>query len=111
MIHELRLPCICIFFFSLHILFALRHTYYARWMSVFIHSTQQSVSHQFLNGKFTVVKSNNNFSFMAHDQVHEQNNKMVKVYGGAIGLLQNPKALMNWMVSDPEISQILVKIK
>ena len=37
----------------------------------------------------------------------KQNNKMVKIDGGAIGLLQNPKALMKWMVSGPEISQML----
>ena len=64
-------------FVCFRVLLALNHTHCARWMSVFIHSLKErlnkcpSVSQQFLNGKFTVNKSNNKFSFMAHDQAHE----------------------------------------
>ena len=32
-------------------------------------------------------------------QVHKQNNKVIKMEGGAIGIFDNPKALMKWAVT------------
>ena len=53
--------------------------------------------------KFWVIsKTHNKFSSMPIDQVHEQNNKLVKGSGGAIGLTENPVAFRRWMIAGPE---------
>ena len=62
---------------------------------------------QFLEGKFTVQKTDHSFSAMAIDQAHEQNNDLVKGEGGAIGLTSNSNALNRWMVAGPEVAQIV----
>ena len=54
----------------------------------------RAVFENFCQGKFTVTKSNRLFSSMAEDQAHEHNNKMIKDDGGAIGLFDNPSALL-----------------
>ncbi|VDI11877.1 Hypothetical predicted protein, partial [Mytilus galloprovincialis] len=41
------------------------------------------------------------------DQAHEQNNKLVKGDGGAIGLTENMTQLQRWMVSGPEIARVI----
>ena len=56
---------------------------------------------QFSQGGFAVHKTKRPFSSIAIDQAHEQNNKVVKGDGGAVGLLQNPNALLHWMVAGP----------
>lgn len=43
---------------------------------------------------------------MAIDQVHKQNNAVVKGEGGAVGLMDNPAALTCWMMTGPEILRI-----
>ena len=44
---------------------------------------------------------------MGEDQAHEQNNKKIKMDGGAIGILENETALLEWAVSGPQIAKIL----
>ena len=44
---------------------------------------------------------------MAIDESHEQNNACVKGDGGAVGLTENPSALLRWMVSGPEMARII----
>ena len=44
---------------------------------------------------------------MGVDQAHEQNKKVVKVDGGAIGILENETALLKWAVAGPIISDVL----
>ena len=51
------------------------------------------------------------FSAVAIDQAHEQNNKIVKGDGGAVGLLQNSKALLRWMGAGPELSRVIKKFE
>ena len=51
--------------------------------------------------------TNRPFSVTAIDHAHEQNNKVVKGDGGAVGLLQNPKALLRWMVAGPELARFI----
>ena len=69
-------------------MFALDHYHYARWMTVHVRDLLQlekncpAVHVQFLNGNFVTKKTNNNFSAMAYDRVHEQLNAMVKGDGG-----------------------------
>lgn len=44
---------------------------------------------------------------MASDQAHEQSNAIVKGDGGAIGITEDPSSLRRWMVSGPEVSQLV----
>ena len=44
---------------------------------------------------------------MAIDHAHEQNNKLVKGDGGAIGLTDNSAQLLRWMVSGPEVARVI----
>ena len=50
-------------------------------------------------GKLTVQKTANAFSSIPLDQAHEQNNELIKGVGGAIGITENPSALLRWMVA------------
>uniref|UniRef100_K1R491 Uncharacterized protein n=1 Tax=Magallana gigas TaxID=29159 RepID=K1R491_MAGGI len=47
------------------------------------------------------------FLSIALDQAHEQNNKLVKGDGGAIGLTENMAQLQRWMVSGPEVARVI----
>ena len=53
-----------------------------------------------------ISKTHNKFSSMPIDQVHEQNNKLVKGSSGAIGLTENPVAFRRW-VAEPEQARLL----
>ena len=94
-------------------MFALDHIHYSSWMSVFPFDLQQIpgqhpiIFQHFLNGKFTVKKANRVYSNMGEDQAHEQNKKKIKIDGGAIGILENETALLEWAVSEPQIVKIL----
>ena len=55
---------------------------------------------------WVISKTHNKFSSMPIDQVHEQNNKLVKGSGGAIGLTENPVAFRRWMVAGPEQARL-----
>ena len=98
-------------------MFALDHTHYARWLSVHIRDMMTlaerhpDVLSEFTSGNFVVHKTSNKFSAIALDQVHEQNNAMVKGSGGAIGLTGNPGALRRWMVAGPEIARITTEFE
>ena len=48
---------------------------------------------------------------MGVDQAHEQNNKVAKVDGGAIGILENETALLKWAVAGPIVSELLNQAK
>ena len=93
--------------------FACDHTNYARWLPVHIRdmlSLQEShpaIYEQFVNGNFTVSKSQRNFSRIAIDQVHEQLNAAIKGDGGGVGLTENDAALCRWTVTGPEIVRML----
>lgn len=93
--------------------FAMDRINYARWVSVHIrdmkllHETNPEVATFFKTGGFTVQKGPRKFSAIAIDQAHEQNNKIVKCDGGAIGLTENPNALRRWMLGGPELARVL----
>ena len=93
--------------------FALDHPNYARWLSIHIRDMQRlstihpNIAAQFAEGKFVGQKTLNRFSAIAIDHAHEQNNKVVKGDGGAIGLMQNTSELLRWMVSGPEIGRLI----
>ena len=49
----------------------------------------------------------NSFSSIEINQAHQQNNKIVKVDGGSIELLENENVLLKWAVADPIIGNVL----
>ena len=72
-----------------------------------LEKTHPEVAREFHNGNFVVHKSERNFSSLALDQAHEQNNAVIKGDGGAIGLTEDPSALRRWMVAGPEICKFV----
>ena len=62
------------------------------------------IAAQFASGNPVVHKSSKEFSLIATDQVHEQNNRIVKGEGG---LTENPQALRRRMVSGPELARLV----
>ena len=73
--------------------FALDHTHYARWLSVFIQDPQilpesnPTLFKEFVAGKFSIQSMETKFSKMAFDQCHEQNNKKIKATSGYINIV------------------------
>ena len=94
-------------------MFALDHIHYARWLTVHVIDLLQLQSRcpdiyaDFVRGNFVTRKRSRKFSSLAHDQVHEQQNAIVKGDGGIIGITEHEAALKRWMVAGPEISQLL----
>ena len=85
---------------------------YSRLMPVFIRDMpalpgNTQIFEEFMKGNFTIRRSNRKFSALAEDQAHEQNNKIVKVDGGAIGILDQAQAL--WMFYVLELSELWIE--
>ena len=56
-------------------------------------SLPNSIAHEFQSeGHWVLSKTGNMFSAIPFDQAHEQENKVVKSAGGAVGLTENPLA-------------------
>ena len=72
-----------------------------------IHPT---VFQEFQNGFFTANKTNRLFSCIFDDQVHEQNNKLIKSGGGVVEILDSAKALLKWMISGLVIASAITKV-
>ena len=94
---------------------ALDHYHYFRWLAVHIRD-MKSIQHPetkaaFEEGRFVVYKTSRYFSAIAIDHAHEQNNKQVKGQGGAVGLTENPAALLRWTVAGPEISRVIFEFE
>ena len=47
---------------------------------------------------------------MGIDQAHEQNFRAVKVDGGAIGIMDNESALLEWALSGPYIAEMVCEV-
>ena len=62
-----------------------------------------------LKGFFSFTKTKCPFSQIALDQVHEQNNKVIKGVGGATSLLntQDESALIRWETCGLEVARII----
>ena len=94
-------------------LFTLDHTNYAPWLPVFIRSLETLTQHhpnvyeQFLKGRFITQKGIRKFSMISDDHAHEQENKIVKGTGGAIGIFDSLIALAKWIIAGPEIARML----
>ena len=59
-----------------------------------LESTHPQLAQEFKAGNF-VHKTNRHFSVLALDQAHEQANATIKAEGGAIGLTEDPSALVD----------------
>ncbi|KAE8741792.1 hypothetical protein FOCC_FOCC012681 [Frankliniella occidentalis] len=86
---------------------------YARWLTVHLKDllelphTAPDVHSAFTKGFFSLAKTREPFTRMSPDQVHEQNNKLVKGQGGAIGLTEDRQSLMRWMLAGPEVQKLV----
>jgi len=95
--------------------FALDRSNYARWLPVHIDDMlllkmkAPDVASKFQKGHFCLQKTLRAFSSIPLDQAHEQNNKLVKDDGGAVGLTENPTQLLRWMLCGPENMKILMR--
>ena len=65
------------------------------------------VYHAFKNGFFVGKKSEKRFSFIALDQIHEQENVKIKTSGGVTPLLKKESAFKRWLLSAPELTNII----
>ena len=98
---------------TLPFFFVLDHLNHARWLYVHLKdlkplsSTNPTIYAAFLERNFVATKTLRNFSSIAIDHVHEQNNKLVKKDGGAIGLTENTAELTRWIICGPEIAGIV----
>ena len=94
-------------------MFAMDHFHYARLLTVHVRDLMQlkdkipSIYEELRRGNLVTHKTPHKFSAMAHDQIHEQLNAMIKGDGGVIGITENEAALERWMVSSPEIGRML----
>ena len=93
------------------LLFAMNHVNYARWMPVHIRdmkSLPDSIREEFLqHSNWVLSKTSHKFSAIPFDQAHEQENKIAKGAGRAVGLTENPTAFRRWMLSGPEMARLL----
>ena len=80
---------------------SLDHTNYARWMPIHIHDIKalpEAIKIEFNDkGNFVLRKSQKAFSFIPFDQAHEQENKVVKGSGGAVGLTDNASPFTRYL--------------
>ena len=62
-----------------------------------------------MKGHFSFAKTDKPFSRMGLDQLHEQNNKVIKGVSGATNLLNrnDESALNRWALSAPDLSQMI----
>ena len=98
-------------------MFAMDHFHYARWLSVHVRDLVQlehecpKVWEEFRRGLFVTQKTSHKFSMMAHDQIHEQLNAVLKGDGGIIGITENESALRRWMIAGPETARIISELR
>ena len=92
------------------------HFHYARWLYVHVRDLMQlegecpTVWNEFLKGHFVSQKTLHKFSMMAHDQIHEQLNALVKGDGRIIGITENESAMQHWMISGPDMARIVTEV-
>ena len=65
------------------------------------------------NGNFSFQKTNRKFSRMAHDQIHEQNNKDIKGVSGATNLFNrvDNSGLSRWELCSPDLVRLMTEFE
>ena len=92
---------------------------YTRWLTVYIfelikmHINHLEVHKNFKKGFFSFQKLNKEFYRMNIDQVHEQNNKVIKSTGGATDLVnkRDDSSLIRWETCASDIARIITEFK
>ena len=92
---------------------------YARWLTVHIfelitmHVNHLEVYKNFKKGFFSFQKLNKEFSRMNLDQVHQQNNKVIKSTGGATDLAnkRDDSSLIRWETCASDIARIITEFE
>ena len=109
--------------FQLHIMalhalmkwyFLFDHFNYSRWLTVHLfdlvnlQKKHPGIYYHFCKGFFSFNKTSSQFSAMALDQIHEQNNELIKGAGGATCLLnrEEESSLLPWELCGSEITNI-----
>ena len=74
-----------------------------------VHSSFPDVHAEFIKGNFSFKKTEIIFSRVSPDQVHEQNNEIIKGLGGGIPLLnrENYSGLERWKLSGTEVTHLI----
>ena len=92
---------------------------YSRWLSVHLFDLMAvetmfpDIYENFNKVFFTFQKLEKQFSQMALDQVHEQNNCIIKSRGGATDLVNKVEesALIRWKTCSPQVARIIIKFQ
>ena len=95
--------------------FLFNHHNYVRWLTVHLfdlmtlQKIHPSIHEEMVKGNFSFQKTFTEVSCIATDQVHEQNNKVIKGYGGATHVLnkEDESALIRWETCGPDIAHIV----
>ena len=91
------------------------HYHYARWLTVHLfdlmhlHINCPDVYNAFLSGKFSFDKTIRQFSSMAPNQLHEQNNEIIKNVSGATYVLnrEDQVRVERWGLCSSELGRIV----
>ena len=78
-----------------------------------LHINCPDIYENFKDGSFSFQKTSRKFSKMTPDQVHEQNNEVIKGTSGATHLLNRPgtSGLERWELCGHEISRIITEFE
>ena len=71
----------------------------------------ESTHTEFCKGAFVTHNTTHRISTMAHDQIQEQLNAIIKEDGGFNGLTESPQTLRSWEVASPEVTRILTEVE
>ena len=68
------------------------------------------MSWQYLKDNFSINKTGIPFGSIGSDHALEQDNKLLKVNGGVVGLTQNPTALQIFCLVSPSLASLCLQI-
>ena len=99
--------------------FALDKYNYARWCTVHwfdlakLSQVCPSAYSEMMKGHFSFQKSRRQFSRMALDQIHQQNNKVIKGVSGATNLLNraDDSGLSRWELCVPDLARLITEFQ
>ena len=102
-------------FYFLKWFFALDKYNYSRWATIYwfelasLDKTCPDVFKEFIKGNFSFLKTKTAFSRMALDQLHKQNNKVIKGVSGATSVInrKDDSALIQWALCGPELARMI----
>ena len=93
--------------------------HYSRWLTVHVFdllnlkTKHPDVYDNMIQGCFSFQKTSREFSRMALDQVHEQNNRVIKASNGAIHCMNrsDESALIRWETCGPDIARLITEFE